>query len=188
MKFGLRELILLVVLLTMPVASYVFVFQPTNQKISQARREILVKQQKLRQLERATRHIEDLGREIERLTEAIQVFEAKLPAEKEVEVILKNVWQLAARHGLKPKSVRAEEPEKSARYSELPLKMVIVGDFDGFYSFLLELEKLSRITRIPDMALSKMRSRRTKADGQMEAAFTLSIFFEPQSQNESEDV
>ncbi|MBI1369398.1 MAG: type 4a pilus biogenesis protein PilO [Planctomycetes bacterium] len=180
MRFGLRELIFVMVLLAVPVAAWWFVFKPNNLQIAQAREEIRAKQQKLQQLQAATRQMEDLGHEIDKLTEAIDVFEAKLPAEKEVEVMLKEVWQLAAKHGLKPRSVRAEKPIKSSRYSELPLKMVITGNFDGYYAFLLDLERLSRITRVPEMKLEKLKNG---DEGQMEAQFTLSIFFEPQDAN-----
>ena len=181
MRFGLREAMFILVLLAMPTAAWWFVFRPANEQIAQARQEIEAKSQKLGRLEEATRRIEDLGREIEKLTDAIEMFEAKLPAEKEVEVVLKEVWQLASRHGLKPRSVRTDKPIQAARYSELPLEMVIVGDFDGYYSFLLDLERLSRITRIPRMDLTKFRQGE---DGQMEATFTLSIFFEPRNDSE----
>jgi type IV pilus assembly protein PilO len=181
MRLGLREFMFLLLLVAIPTAAWWLVFKPANEQIAAARAEILAKQQKLTRLEAATRHIEDLGREIDKLTQAIDLFEAKLPAEKEVEVILKEVWQVAARHQLKPRSIRAEKPIKSLRYSELPLKMVISGDFPGFYAFLLDLERLSRLTRIPDMKLEKVRTVTDGPDGQMEASFTLSIFFEPQS-------
>lgn len=182
MHFGMREGVFVAVLLGMPVAAWWFVFQPNNAQIAQARAEIVAKRQKLQELEAATIQVEDLGREIDKLTDAIEMFESKLPAEKEVEVILKEVWQLAARHTLKPRSVRTEKPIQSARYSELPLKMVILGDFKGFYSFLLDLERLSRITRVPEMSLEKLTQGE---DGQMEATFTLSIFFEPRDSTDT---
>lgn len=190
MRFGTRELLFVLVLLAMPVAGWWFVYKPANQQLAQARAEVLAKQAKLAQLATATRQMQDLGEEIDKLTKAVQVFEAKLPEEREVEVILKQVWQLAVKHGLKPRSVRADKTTKSARYTELPLKMVIAGDFDGFYSFLLDLERLSRITRIPQMQLVRMNIERLRQqaraakepenfrDGAMEATFTLSIFFE----------
>jgi hypothetical protein len=53
--------------------------------------------------------------------------------------------------------------------------MNISGDFNGFYSFLLQLEKLARITRVTQMNLQKIDEH----DGQMQAQLTLSIFFEP---------
>lgn len=176
MRIGLRELLFLVVLLGMPAAAWWFVFKPGGQELIDARAEIEAKSDKLEQLDSVARHIEDMGPEIQRLTDAISVFEAKLPAEKEVDVILKQVSQLTARHGLKPLTVKAEKTVKSARYSELPLKMKVHGDFNGYYSLLLDIERLSRITRVPQMKLVKSRD----AEGQMEAEFTLSIFFESQ--------
>jgi len=174
MRFGLRESIFIFLLLAMPVAAFFFVFQPRNQQIEEAYKEISKKRTKLQQLETQTKNIEDLGMEIDRLTEAIEVFQQKLPERREVEVILKQVWELADKHQLLPKSVRTDKPISSARYDELPIKMKIVGDFDGFYSFLLDLEKLHRITRLPQMKLVQLRD----STGQVEADITLSIFFE----------
>ena len=44
MKFGVRELLFLFVLLAMPIASFVYVFKPRNDDIRQAKHEIEVKQ------------------------------------------------------------------------------------------------------------------------------------------------
>lgn len=175
MRIGLRELIFFLLLLGMPVAAWFYVYKPHNEQIAQARQEIRNKQQKLHELEQATMRIDDLGEEIDKLTEVIKQFELRLPEEKEVEVVLKEVWETASQRGLNPRSVRTDKPIKSDRYTELPIKMIIVGDFDGFYEFMLDVERMSRITRIPEMKLKKLAT----AEGEMEATFTLSIFFEP---------
>jgi type IV pilus assembly protein PilO len=176
MRFGLRELVFLCVLLGLPVAAYFFVFAPSNKQIDQVRLENAAKQAKLEQLQVA-RHIEDLGQEIEKLAAAIDMFEAKLPAAKEVDVILQEVWQVATQRGLRSKSVRPDLHIQSPAYNELPIKMKMMGDFKGFYGFLLDLEKLPRLTRIHDMKLKRLKD----TDGHIEAAFTLSIYFEPQA-------
>lgn len=179
MRFGLREIIFILLLLAMPMAAYWFVFKPRNAQIEEAREEIRQKQAKLEKLQSATHNIDDLGQEIDKLTEALEIFEQKLPAQREVEVILKQVWEIAAKHALTPKSVRTDKPVPAAQYAEIPIYMTIVGDFDGFYSFLLDLEKLKRITRIPEMTLKKG----TKGnEGQMTAELVLSIFFESSGQ------
>ncbi len=174
MRFGMRELLFVLLLIAMPVASFFYIFEPRNKQIEEANTEIRAKQAKLKQLEHATRTLDDLGNEIDRLTQAINVFEEKLPAQREVEVILRQVWELAAKHRLTPKSVRTDKAVSAAQYSEQPIKMVILGDFDGFYSFMLELEALSRITRMPAIALKKIN----KEEGQMQADVILSVFFE----------
>jgi len=174
MKFGARELLFALVLIAMPLAAYFFVFEPRNAQIAEAEAEIAQKNTELKQLAAATASIDDLKVEIDKLQEAIEVFQQKLPEEREVEVILRQVWELAAKQRLTPKSVRTDKPVRAAQYSELPINMKIIGDFDGFYSFLIEIEKLNRITRVPQMKL-----KRAKDGGStMEAEVTLSVFFE----------
>ncbi len=182
MKLGFREAIFVVLLLMLPLAAFVFVFKPRNQQHEEIMQEIRQKQAKLQQLRTATRNIEDLGQEIEKLTETIDLFEQKLPAQREVEVMLKQIWELAAKHRLVPKSIRTDKPVTAAQFAELPINMTIVGNFDGFYSFLLDLEKLKRITRIPHMTLEKIRKEK---EGQMEAKMVLSIYFDPQATSTS---
>jgi type IV pilus assembly protein PilO len=174
MQFGLREAAFVLLLLAMPVASYFLVFQPRTTQIAEARAEISSKQVKLKQLEAATKSIDDLGEEIDELRQAIELFEKKLPAQRDVEVVLRDVWRLAAENDLTPKSVRTDKIVDSAQYAELPIKMTIIGNFSGFYTFLQELEKLPRITRTPSMKLEKLDDE----DGEMQADMVLSIFFE----------
>jgi type IV pilus assembly protein PilO len=182
MRFGSRELIFLLLLIAMPVASYFFVFQPRNQQIAEARQQIERKQEKLKQLQKTTQSIESLGREIEKLSEAIEMFEKKLPAQRQVEVVLEEVWKLASKHELTPNSVRTDQIVPAAQYAELPLNMEITGDFDGFYSFLIDLEKLPRVTQTPRMELERIDTENT--DGEMQARLVLSIFFESASDQE----
>lgn len=176
MRFGTREILFTLILLAMPVAAWYWVFLPENKQIAQAREEIRQRQAKLQQLEVQTMRNADLDAEIEKLTKAIALFEAKLPGQKEIDVVLEEVWQLAAQHNLTQRSVRTEQPVAHGRYSEIPLKMIIVGDFDAFYAFLLDLERLPRITQIKDMEIRKLQKAE---EGQMQAAFKLSIYFEP---------
>jgi Tfp pilus assembly protein PilO len=116
-----------------------------------------------------------VGRKTAELKQAILFFESKLPQEKEIDKILKEVWQLAEQNALQAKTIKTLKTERAANYSEQPIEMVLAGDFNGFYSFLLQLEKLPRITRITNMNLSKI----TEKEGTMQARLTLSIFFEP---------
>lgn len=183
MNFGIKEMLFLPVLLAMPLASWWFVFDPQNKEIAAARLEIQQKQQKLAQFKSVKLFIPDLESHSARLASTVELFDAKLPAQKEVDVILKEVTQLAARHGLKTQSFRPEKEIHAERYTEHPLKMVIHGDFDGYYSFLLDLERLRRITRIPNMKLVKQKG---DGEGQMEAEFTLSIYAESEKTTNSQ--
>ena len=59
-------------------------------------------------------------------------------------------------------------------YIEQPLKMQLTGDFNSFYSFLLELERLPRIIKIRELRLKKD----SKEQGKVTADFIVSIFFQ----------
>ena len=186
MRFGLRELIFLVVLLAVPVASWWYVFRPRNNEIAQARMEIEIKQTKLDKLREVAKRIDDIGLAIEQGREAVELIEAKLPNRDQVEDILANVWQLAKQNHLNLKSVKSEKPVPATLYMEQPLRVSMTGRFDGFYQFLLEMENLSRITRVPQMTLERIDQTRGFEDaefdtGLMKAEFTLSIYFEPPS-------
>ena len=181
MRFGIRELIFLIVLLAVPVASFWYVFKPRNEEIAQAKSEIEVKKTKLARLDDETARMEDIGLMIERGRERIQLIEAKLPRLQDVESILEQIWQLAERNKQIIKSVKSEKPIPAALHMEQPLKIEMEGDFDGFYSFLLELENLPRITRIHQMKLVKAIGAGVQAhdasNSAMKAEFILSIYF-----------
>jgi type IV pilus assembly protein PilO len=183
MRFGFREAIFLLVLLAVPVVAYFYLFRPENAEIATALEEIEVKQVRLDTLEKITSRIDDLGLAIEEGRESIARLDAKLPDEQDVEGILEQVWQIARSNHLTVKKVKSEKPVPASLYRELPLAMVLEGQFDGFYQFLLELESLPRITRIHEMKLERANTRAASSGelppGAMRAEFTLSIYFKP---------
>jgi type IV pilus assembly protein PilO len=175
MKFGAREMLFLCVMLGLLGCTYVFVFNKANAKRETLRDEIQQKQQELNNLRDSTAGVEDLNHKIGELQQAITFFESKLPQEKEVDKILAQVSKMAEANSLVCKTVKPLKPERAANYREQPIQLSLEGDFNGFYSFLLQLEKLPRITRVTQMNLAKINGH----DGEMTAQITLSIFFEP---------
>jgi type IV pilus assembly protein PilO len=174
MRMGLRETLLLGVLLALPLCSYWMVFKPQNAEIGVAKREIDHKRQILETLRQRTVMNDDMQRENEEIRTSILMFESRLPSNKEVDSVVRQVSDLAVESGLAPPSVESQPPVAAAMYMEQPLKMRITGDFRGFHEFLRKLEMLPRITRIPDMKITRAR----EADGHMHAEFTLSIYFQ----------
>jgi type IV pilus assembly protein PilO len=174
MRLGIREIIAVFVLGALLTCAY-FVFKKSDVKDAALRAEIEEKNQRLANLAQATAGIEDLSKKIAELGDAINFFESKLPQEKEVDKILKEVWQMAEANALTTKTVKTMKSERYASYSEQPIQMSLNGDFNGFYSFMLQLEKLPRITRVMQMTLQKINDH----NGEMQAQMTLSIFFEP---------
>jgi type IV pilus assembly protein PilO len=178
MKFGIRELVLVSAMIALLVCSYFFVFAKTNMKRQALRQDIAAKRKALTDLTQATAGIDDLGHKIGELQQAIDFFEKKLPAEREVEDILKEISPMAEANNLIIKTVKPLKTERGPNYSEEPIQITLSGDFDGYYAFLLQLEKMPRLTRVPQMHLEKINEH----DGEMTAQMTLSIFFEPDAE------
>jgi type IV pilus assembly protein PilO len=174
MKFGIRELIFVVLIVGVIALAYP-VFVRANAKRNTLKNDTAQKQVELANLKQATSGIEDMEKKIDEISKAIEFFEKKLPAEKEVDTILREVSQMAEANSLQTKTVKPLKSERGPNYSEQPIQITLSGDFYGYYAFLLQLEKLPRITRVSQMKLEKINDR----DGEMTAQMTMSIFFEP---------
>lgn len=175
MRFGVREILFVIVLLAVPVAAFLFVFQPRNADIAQAKGEIAEKRQTLDRLGEASAKMRDLGIAIEEGREAIRIIEDKLPAEQNVDDVLRQASEIARTHSLQIRSFEAEKKLPASQYMELPIQCEMSGDFDGFYRFLLELEKMPRLTQIRNLNIQRSED----TPGQMTATFTLSVYFQP---------
>jgi len=182
MKVGLREIIFIVLLMAIPVGSWWFIFRPHNAQEAQMLAEIEIKQEKLRALNRATATIGDLRKEIDSLEKALAFFRDKLPGEKEIDKVLKEVWLLAESNSLITKSIRTRQQtgnnsfaSESGTHAEQPIAMQLEGDYLGLYAFLQALENQPRIMRICSMRLQKPKKG---APGTVQADFEMSIFFE----------
>ncbi|HLL88852.1 MAG TPA: type 4a pilus biogenesis protein PilO [Tepidisphaeraceae bacterium] len=177
MRFGTREILFFGLMVALLGGFYFGMLTKIDARKKELAEDTGKKAKMVADVEQSTRGIEDLGRKIGELQEAIKFFESKLPQEKEMDKILTEVSQLADANSLSTRTVKTLKSERSAGYSEQPIEMTLSGDFNAFYLYLQQLEKLPRLTRVTSMSLNKINER----DGEMDAKLTLSIFFEPDS-------
>ncbi len=178
MRFGTREIILFLSVLLVPILSYFVVFQPQSANIEQAKSEIDHKREMLTSLREETKRNDDLAQANKIIEARIEEMESLLPSNKEIDQIVRQVSALAVDAGLTPPTLKSSKQVAAARFREQPLEMSTGGSFAGFYDFLLAIEKLPRITRIVDMTIEDS----TEEDMEIEASFTLSIYFQVDEQ------
>lgn len=174
MRFGIREIIMMLMILAVPVVSYLAVFKPQNAEIDKARAEIEHKRELLDRLRGETARTSDLERANAEILARINEIESRLPSGKEVDSIIRQVSDLAVSAGMESPALDSEKPVTAAMYKEQPLKMESTGGFAGLYQFLQAVERMPRITRLPDMEIKRARG----ADGLINTEFTLSIYFQ----------
>lgn len=183
MKFGTRETAFLVVMLGLLAAAYFLGFSKSDASRLEKQAKIDAKLLALGELQQATANVQDVDAKIEELRKATNFFERKLPQAHEMDRVLKQVWKMAEKNGLQTRTVKTMKFEQRNGYREQPIDVTLSGDFTGFYEFLLQLEALPRLTRVSQMALTKITDR----DGEMQAQMTLSIFFDPKTEADAKE-
>jgi len=174
MNSGMRHIIFFVLIIAMVYVSYAYMIKPANELLTKQRVQMESSRTKLDDLKRATAASEDLNLQLEQMEKAIQEFESKLPPSSEIHTVLENVTLIAQRHSLTPKTIRTLKTTSNQGYIEQPLEMELDGNFNSYYAFLLELERMDRITKIRKLDLKKQ----SKYEGNTEAKFVMSIFFQ----------
>ncbi|MCC6429116.1 MAG: type 4a pilus biogenesis protein PilO [Phycisphaerales bacterium] len=179
MRMGAREGLIGIVLLAVPLSSWWMVFRPQNLAIEAAKRDVAHKRDLLEKLKQYTSKNQDLVTANEEMKQRIQTIEDRLPSDKEVDSIVRQVSDVAVSCQLGAPTVANVKPRQEAMYMEQPLDMTLSGHWTGFYDFLSRVEQLPRITRISNMILK----RDDKGDGDMKAEFTLSIYYQQSAAN-----
>ncbi|MAH66016.1 MAG: hypothetical protein CMJ27_06455 [Phycisphaerae bacterium] len=185
MKLGIREMIFLLVLAAIPVAAWFFVFEPRNQDIEQSRREIAQMESTLVRLDQLTLEVGDVRNAIDEAELRLADFRQNIPDANEVDDMLAEIHRIGERNALGISSIRALNRTETQGYAEIPLSLEIDGSFRGLYRFLIDLERLPRITRVRDLKLQRnlveSRGRVDDEDtppGQIDASMTVVIYCE----------
>ena len=174
MTSNFRKAVFFILLVGLAVVGYQYMIKPANKDLAEIKAKVDSKQEQLIKFEEATAAAEDITKQLDKLQEAIDFFESKLPPKSQIHEVLEQVTVIAQKEGLKPKTIRTLSNKDNSGYVEQPIKMELVGNFSSFYSFLLELEKLPRIMKIRELELDKHNF----SEGEISASFIVSIFFQ----------
>jgi len=156
MKRSTRILLTLFGIVVVTVAVVFVVIRPLGQRVAADQEAIRDRRDQLVQLQRVARRIDDL------------------PQQREIEVILREVWVTAEARSLAARSIRTMKVEAASRYNAQPISLTLEGPFAGFYEFLLCLEQLPRITKVREMQIQKSPTE----PGAVLVDMVVDIFFE----------
>lgn len=180
---GVLAFLVLAGLAAVPLAANYLVFKPRNVEIAQARQEIASKRARLGGLRELTTRIDELGHEIEMRQSELAILEKRLPDSEGLDGLLKDITRIAQRVDLAVRTVKADKPAAAGSAMEVPLALVLEGEFDAIYEFLLAIEALPRITRIQSMAMTVLGPdphapvRRNTGRPYLRTEMNLSVYF-----------
>ena len=176
---GMRGLVVVGAVIGMPLASLFLVFRPFNHEITKRKADAEHTEQMLQKLREEIQRHADLEKAIGEIRESVKVAEERLPTDKEIDDVVRQVSDLALDAGLGAPGMKANKQLQAAQYMEQPLELEIKGSFTGFFMFMSNLEKLPRITRVTDLKITRNDKGSTDEEKLMEQVeFTLSIYFQ----------
>lgn len=176
MKLGTRELIVLALLLSFLGGAWWLGFRPLASERAFYREDVERKRATLSTLQQHAAGVDELEQQLAAVKDAIELFERRLPRQKEVDVILGDVWELGSKHDLRPKTVKPLKSERAGACSEQPIELTFEGEFPGILAFLAALERSDRIVRVTQLECMRNQNDYEKP---LQAKLTLNIYFEP---------
>ncbi|MFT5424471.1 MAG: type IV pilus assembly protein PilO [Phycisphaerales bacterium] len=172
MRLGPREMMMLLGVLMIPAGAFMLAFKPQNTRIQEDQVALEHMKEMLDKLRVETAGNDDLEATNSEIATQIDSMESRLPTNKEIDEIIRQVSVLAADSGLGDPTLKTEKPVAAAAYREQPLTMSVSGTWDGFYRFMQQVERLPRITRVVKMTLERDEDLEI-----VEVEFQLSIYF-----------
>jgi type IV pilus assembly protein PilO len=179
MQMGLKEAAAFFIVLGMMGASYFVGFKPMKEQRDQLQADIQTKKAALENLRVSLTVVANMQKKIDDISKSIRFFDSRLPRDKEIQPIIEGVWKTAEKHSLSADRVRMLKVENGPNFLEQPIELELVGDFNGFYQFISELERMSRIIRLGKLDLKHLEKDPSKVQVKM----TMSIYYTPDSQN-----
>jgi type IV pilus assembly protein PilO len=173
MTSNLRKIIFFVLLLGLSYVAYVKMIKPANKDLADKKAKVELQLAKLSEFAKMAAATDNLNKQLSQVQDAITFFESKLPPTSEMDKVLRDVTVIAEKQGLQSKIFQALKKKDNNGHVEQPLKMELSGNFNSYYSFILEIEKLPRIMKIRELTIKKS----AKEDGLITANFIVSIFF-----------
>jgi len=160
--------------LVVALLAFFFLFiRPQRAVLAAEQDEIQGRRASLQLLEVEAAKLDGARWQLERLERAIDAFEADLPQQGEMDVILREVWVIADAAGLKTQRIKTLKQRRQDAYKVLPIEMKLRGPFEGVYRFLLSLERLPGVTKTQSLQLQTTSGLES---GELEAGLVLNVY------------
>ena len=174
MQFGFREMIFTSLLLGLVAGTYATIVEPHARARQQQLAEVRSMDAAISALGSSTAAFVPLARRVDQEQASAALFQARLPSPADTQKGVDEVLQTAAANSLQAGEALLLKPTEVDGLRAQPINFHFTGNFNGFYSFLLQLESMPRVTRISRLDLKGADDH----DGQIQADMTLLMYFD----------
>jgi Tfp pilus assembly protein PilO len=132
-----------------------------------------LKQRDVDQTQNKARTLPILVIEVQALEKRVQYYDRQFPRQPQIGEFIRDMTTISQQLSLKTWNYKPAAPKRSDGYFELPILMSFQGDFMNVATFLRQVEKLERLTRVKRLTL-KNRDPRT---GTVDVEMAMNIYF-----------
>jgi type IV pilus assembly protein PilO len=150
---GARMGILAGIAVLIGAAYYFGYYQGEHEKLMTLRTQELELQRKLSEVRSIAANIGAFEAEITQLQAQLAVALRQLPNEKQLEVLLADISNLGKTAGIKIKSFKRENEVMHDFYAEVPISVVLEGNFHEIARFFDSVARLPRIVNMGELDL-----------------------------------
>jgi|TARA_B100000959_G_scaffold113158_1_gene119302 type IV pilus assembly protein PilO len=168
----IRYFALVLVLVAIPVLSWLTVYRPANIAVENVANEIKTRTKQLSQFSEVNAQYHQLEDAIDYLDEASEVATSRIPIQHQAEQWLGEASIAAEQSGLSVRSVTITGNRSGSELGILPVNMEVSGSFAGVYELIQRFERMERM--IP---INKLNIRRA-TETTVEATLVLHLLYD----------
>lgn len=184
MKSGLRELIFVVLLMSLPAGMYLKVFKPRAGAEKQMQLDINEKKKIISEI--ASKRVIAMGNlseDIKSLKKVADDANKRLPSEPNADAVMGMISRLAKDNDLAIEKIQALKSESSEPGQAVPhmvqrINVELEGDFKGVYSLLLDIERSDRLIAVKQLKLDRISGGK---QGRVSARLDFEIYYKPEA-------
>ena len=161
--------VVLAVTAALAVALYVLVIGHEKKKVEERRAELADVRKELADARKIEENIDGLRKESEDMERLVDIFQKRLPSEREIPNLLRRFEKLGAELGLSVQ-LASLPSRRESRTETIPYKVTASGDFHQIASFINLLERDERYLKVSDLDIGEQEA------GVSNATFVLCTF------------
>ena len=151
------------------VAFYVLIIGHQKQKVEARRQELASVKKELGEARKIEENIDGLRKESEDMERLVDIFQKRLPSEREIPNLLRRFETIGGELGLKVQ-LASLPSRKESRTETIPYKVTATGEFHQIVGFINLLERDERYLKVSDLDIGEQEA------GVSVATFVLSTF------------
>jgi Tfp pilus assembly protein PilO len=158
------------------VAILIFIFagyRPAQQRLDDLHLQIQSKAREVDANQNKALNLPLLMMEVQQLDGQVRDYDRQFPRQANLGEFIREITQVSQQLALRDWKYQPGLPRRGDAYFELPIQMNFQGEFTNVFSFLTEVERLQRLTRVRKLAIRHKDTR----TGIVEVEIVLHIYF-----------